>query len=76
MPQTAAIARLSLNLPDHVVRVLEDWTYNELHSTPEEAVESFLEELCVNGAATACRGRAAEALQRGHLDRLWYCLCR
>jgi hypothetical protein len=49
MPQTAPVARLSLNLPEHVVRVLEDWTYNELHSTPQEAVESFLKELCVNG---------------------------
>jgi hypothetical protein len=61
MPQTAPISRLKLNLPDHVVRVLEDWTYNELHSTPQEAVESFLEELCVNGQL---RLAVAEQLRR------------
>jgi hypothetical protein len=61
MPQTAPVARLTLNLPDHVVRVLEDWTYNELHSTPQEAVESFLEELCVNGQL---RLAVAEQLRR------------
>ena len=55
MPQTAPISRLKLNLPDHVVRMLEDWTYNELHSTPQEAVEGFLEELCVNGQLVVLR---------------------
>jgi hypothetical protein len=61
MPDTAPIARLTLNLPDHVVRVLEDWTYNDLHSTPREAVESILEELCVNGQL---RLAVAEQLRR------------
>jgi hypothetical protein len=62
MPQTAApISRLKLNLPGHIVRVLEDWTYNELHSTPQEAVEAFLEELCVNGQL---RLAVAEQLRR------------
>ena len=61
MPQTAPISRLKLNLPDHVVRVLEDWTYNELHSTPREVVEAFLEELCVNGQL---RLAVAEQLRR------------
>jgi len=62
MPQTAApISRLKLNLPGHIVRVLEDWTYNELHSTPQEVVEGFLEELCVNGQL---RIAVAEQLRR------------
>jgi hypothetical protein len=35
MQQIAPISRLKINLPDHIVQVLEDWTYNELHSTPQ-----------------------------------------
>jgi hypothetical protein len=61
MPQTAPVARLRLDLPAHVARVLEDWTYNELSSTPQEAVESLLEELCVNGQL---RLAVAEQLRR------------
>ena len=30
MQQIAPISRLKINLPGHIVRVLEDWTYNEI----------------------------------------------
>jgi hypothetical protein len=43
------------------VRVLEDWSFNELHGTPQEALEAFLEELCVNGQL---RLAVAEQLRR------------
>lgn len=48
MPKTDEGVNLTLRLPEHVMAVLDGWAFSELSTTPEEAVETLLEELCVN----------------------------
>jgi hypothetical protein len=48
MPKTDEGIKLTLKLPEHVMAVLDGWAFSELSTTPQEAAEAFLEELCVN----------------------------
>jgi hypothetical protein len=49
MPKTAAeTTKLTLELPTHVLDILDGWAAYDLQATPEEVLEALADALCTN----------------------------
>jgi hypothetical protein len=48
MPKTDEGVKLTLNLPEHVLTILDGWAASDLQATPEEVLEALADTLCTN----------------------------
>jgi hypothetical protein len=48
MPKTEEGVRLTLQVPEHVLSVLDGWAAADLQATPEEVLEAVADALCTN----------------------------